>query len=112
MLRRLILTALLTLPLAAPAMAQQCDTSLQLVNRSNRIVLEFYFSTSSDANWGVDRLGDGVLQPGESKAFDTGAPGAHDFRVVLDGGANADLRNVNICTTSAIVVTATGIEAH
>ncbi|HEY4251985.1 MAG TPA: hypothetical protein VGM87_12315 [Roseomonas sp.] len=112
MLRRLFLTALLTLPLAAPAMAQSCDTSLQLVNRSSTTVLEFYFSTSSDANWGTDRLGTEVLAAGQTKNFDTGAPGAHDFRVVLDGGRNAELRNVDICVTSQIVVTANGIEAH
>lgn len=111
MLRRLLLTAMLSLPFAGTAMAQ-CDTSLQLVNRSSTTVLEFYFSTSSDSNWGVDRLGDGILQPGASQAFDTGAPGAHDFRVVLDGGRNAELRNINICTTSAIVVTASGIQAQ
>lgn len=111
MLRRLLLTAMLSLPFAGTAMAQ-CDTSLQLVNRSNATVLEFYFSTSTDSNWGVDRLGADVLPPGQTKAFDTGAPGAHDFRVVLEGGRNADLRNVNICTTTAIVVTASGIQAQ
>lgn len=111
MLRRLLLTAMLSLPFAGTAMAQ-CDTSLQLVNRSSTTVLEFYFSTSSDSNWGVDRLGDGVLAPGASQAFNTGAPGAHDFRVVLDGGNNADVRNINICAASAIVATPTGIVAR
>ncbi len=112
MLRRLVLTAMLTLSFAGAAMAQACDTSLQLVNRSGTTVMEFYFSTSSDSNWGSDRLGTGVLRPAQSQAFNTGAPGNHDFRVIMEGGRNAELRNVNICTTSAIVVTENGIQAQ
>lgn len=111
MLRRLVLTALLSLPFAGAAMAQ-CDTRIQLVNQSGHTIAQFFFSASSEGAWGEDRLGDEVLANGETKIFDTGAPGAHDFRVVLDGGNNADVRNINICAASAIVATPTGIVAR
>jgi hypothetical protein len=111
MLRRLLLAAAFTAVAAVPAMAQ-CDTRFRLVNRSGAQVNEFYFGPSSNPNWGSDRLGQDVLPNGRQIMFDTGRPGAHDFRVVWSNGQNAQLMRINICATSEIIATPSGIEAR
>ncbi|MBR0656154.1 hypothetical protein [Plastoroseomonas arctica] len=111
MLRRFLLSGFFSAALALPAMAQ-CDTRFMLVNRSGVQVNEFYFGPSSDSNWGVDRLGQNVLPAGRQVMFDTGRPGAHDFRIVWANGQNAQVMRVNICATSEIAATPRGIEAR
>lgn len=111
MLRRFLLAAAFAAMAAAPAMAQ-CDTRFRLVNQSGAQVNEFYFGPSSDSNWGRDRLGQNVLPNGRQMMFDTGRPGPHDFRVVWASGEHAQLMRINICTTTDIVATRSGIEAR
>lgn len=111
MLRRLLIATALLAGAAAPAMAQ-CDTRFILANRSGVTVNEFYFGSSANPNWGRDRLGDDVLAPGRQITFDTGRPGLHDFRIVWSNGDTAQLMQVDICTTTEIVATRSGIEAR
>ncbi len=60
-----------------------------------------------------DRLGDGVVTPGAQMAFrPAGNATRYDFRVVWANGENAEMRNVDICSTSQIVATQRGIEAR
>jgi hypothetical protein len=110
-MRRFLLAAGFVLGLA-PAAFAQCDTRFVLVNRSGAQVNEFYFGPSSNPNWGSDRLGQDVLPSGRQIMFDTGRPGPHDFRVVWSNGQNAQVMRINICATSQIIATPSGIEAR
>lgn len=105
--------ALATVSLASTASAQSCDTSFVLLNTSRVVVQEFYFNPAANPNWGRDRLGDGVVNPGAQMAFrPAGNATRYDFRVVWANGENAEMRNIDICSTSQIVATQRGIEAR
>ncbi len=113
LLRRLLpgLAAALLLASAGAASAQ-CDTRFTLRNSSGAQINEFYFGSSSNPNWGRDRLGDNVLPAGRSANFQTAQGGMQDFRVVWANGDNAELRGIDICSTNEIVATSGGISAR
>lgn len=103
------LTAAFAITGAAQA---QCDTRFALVNNSGATIREFYFGSSAQPDWGADQLGRYMLPHGATMNFSTRHTGLNDFRVVWDTGEHAELMQVNICTTSAIVATPRGIEAR
>jgi hypothetical protein len=98
MLRRAFVAALLGL-LAAPAKAQTGDPSFRIVNNAPRTVLEVYASPSNDRSWGHDRLGSEVIPPGGRHIIRLPADGncIYDVRIVYQGGAAEERRNVNLC---------------
>ena len=110
-LRRFLLAAALATGFAGAASAQ-CDTSFTLVNQSGVTVQEFYFGSSAQRSWGADQLGQNVLQNGRSMNFRARAAGRNDFRVVWANGEHAEMMSVDICATSQIVATPTGITAR
>ena len=113
MFRRLLLATALLAASAAPSLAQGCDTRFTFANQSGNTVNEFYYGPSSNSNWGRDRLGENVLPPGRSVNFNPGGSGGlYDFKVGWANGDNAELMRVNICSTSTIVATRSGIEAR
>ena len=113
MLRRVVLAAALLAAAAGPSMAQGCDTRFTLRNNSGATVNEFYFGPSSRPDWGRDRLGENVVPPGRAVNYTPGGRGgSYDFRIVWANGENAELMRVNICETSEIVATRSGIEAR
>ncbi|MBR0646068.1 hypothetical protein [Plastoroseomonas hellenica] len=89
-----------------------CDTRFQVVNQSGGTVREFYFSHSSLSSFGVDQLGQNVLQPGQAMSFVANNPGNYDFRAVFMNGARRDLYRVNICAASRITITGGGLIAQ
>lgn len=109
--RRILLAAALATGFAGGASAQ-CDTSFTLVNQSGVTVQEFYFGSSAQRSWGVDQLGQNVLPNGRSMAFRARSPGRNDFRVVWANGERAEMMGVDICATSQIIATPTGISAR
>lgn len=113
-MRRFFLAAIVAGAAIATAgsASAQCDTRFQLVNQSGVTVQEFYFGSSAQPNWGADQLGQNVLPNGRSMNFATRSGGLNDFRVVWSTGERADLMQVDICQTSAIVATPRGIEAR
>jgi len=90
----------------------QCDTNFTLVNRSGSTVNEFYFGSSAQSSWGSDQLGANVLRNGATMRFQARSAGRNDFRVVWASGETADLMGIDICPTSEIVATRSGIEAR
>jgi hypothetical protein len=88
-----------------------CDTSFRLVNNSSVTVRNLYFSHSSRSGWGVDQLGANVIAPGRSATYRAANAGSYDFRVVWANGRAAELRQVNICRASQIIVTDGGLRA-
>ncbi|WP_137125903.1 hypothetical protein [Roseomonas sp. HF4] len=97
---------------AQPPAAVGCDTRFQVVNQSSQTVMQLYFSHSSLAAWGVDQLGQNVLPPGRVTTYRANNAGNYDFRIVWANGRAAELRRVNICAASRIVVTNQGLFAR
>lgn len=97
----------------APApVVRGCDTRFQVVNNSSMTVMQLFFSHASLANWGADQLGQSVLPPGRVVNYAANNAGAYDFRIVWQNGRAAELRRVDICRASRIVVTNSGLYAQ
>lgn len=88
-----------------------CNTNFRVVNNSSGVVNNLYFSHSSLSGWGVDQLGSNVLAPGRSASYRAANAGNYDFRVVWSNGRAAELRQVNICRASQVIVTDGGLRA-
>jgi len=113
MFRRFAIAATLLAVASGPAFAQGCDTRFTLRNSSGAAVNEFYFGPSSQSDWGRDRLGENVVPAGRSVTYNPGGRGGnYDFKVVWANGERAEIMRVNICETSEIVATRSGIEAR
>jgi hypothetical protein len=96
---------------SAAAPARRCDTAFRVVNQSGMTVERLFFSHASRGNWGADQLGSNVLPPGRSASYRASYSGAYDFRVVFADGRAAELRGVNICAASNVIVTNRGLRA-
>jgi len=93
------------------AVVQNCDTSFAFVNRSSNTVGQLFFGSSARTVWDSDMLGSNVLPPGRQMNFRARNTGNYDFRVVWANGRVAELRGVNICRASQIIVTDGGLRA-
>ncbi len=89
-----------------------CDSRFQVVNRSSLTVTQLFFSHASRNSWGVDQLGQRVLPPGRAWTYRASNAGAYDFRVIYANGRAAELRRVDVCRASRIVVTNSGMFAQ
>ncbi len=76
------------------------DPSFQFVNRTGAQVNELYVSLTSDGSWGRDRLGQGVLPPGNAfwVTLPQGRVCTVDIRVVYAGGRATERRGVETCS--------------
>jgi hypothetical protein len=88
-----------------------CDTSIRFVNNSSATVFNLFYNPVGNPNWGPDRLGQNVLRPGATSSVRLSFARPYDFRVVWDNGRAAEIRNVNVCRASQIVVTNAGLRA-
>ncbi len=88
----------------SPGRAAVADPSFTFVNNSGATIRELYVSLTSQRNWGPDRLGQGVLEPGGSVALRLPQAGVCtvDIRVVYMNGAAAERRGVETCSISAL----------
>lgn len=75
-------------------------------------VMQLFFSHSNLSSWGVDQLGANVLPPRRVATYRANNAGNYDFRIVWSNGRAAELRRVNICAASQIVVTNSGMFAR
>ena len=84
---------------AAPAMATSRDPSFRLNNAGGRVIREVYVSSASDSQWGADRLGNAVLQPGQrlTVALPMGQC-VNDIRVVFMDGLAQEQRRIDTCS--------------
>lgn len=89
-----------------------CDTSIRVINQSNYVVHQLYFSHSSLGSWGNDQLGANVLPPGRAMNYRLNNPGNYDFRIVWNNGRAAEIRQINVCVASQIIVTNGGLSAR
>jgi tetratricopeptide (TPR) repeat protein len=81
--------------------------NFKLVNRSSKAIQRVYISTSTDDNWGADRLGENeVIRPGNSHNFNfTGfSTCLFDIKVTFTGGSKAEKRQVDLCKVAVFNV--------
>lgn len=104
---RLVSAVALLLLLAPPAVAQKRGVEVvqrvQLVNRTLATVREVYLSPPA-ADWGEDRLGAAVLEPGEEAEIEMAGGCEANLRVVYPGGAAEERRDLDICAHPRIVL--------
>lgn len=91
----------------APAQAQRPtgNPSFWLVNNGRRTVRELYASLATDANWGPDRLGQGVVPGGER--FAVRLPEGeclYDVLLVWQDSQRLERRGVNLCEVTEMPV--------
>ncbi len=98
---------------APPAAAQSNDPSFRVVNRTSEVVQEVYASPSTQQNWGQDRLGADMIQPGASYIVRLPADGncVYDLRFVYTGGRSEERRNLNTCNLTDVVLDGGGTRA-
>lgn len=105
MLRRLLAIALLGLLAAPEAMAQSNDPSFRIVNNTRNVVNEVYASPSTEQSWGHDRLGTEVIRPGATHIIRLPAGQCvYDVRIVYQGAAPEERRNINTCAITDFVL--------
>lgn len=106
--RRALVVALFgaSIRFSAPAASQPADPSFRVVNRTSDVVEEIYASPSTQQNWGQDRLGAEVVQPGASHIVRLPVDGncVYDIRFVYRGGRSEERRNVNTCNLTDVVL--------
>jgi hypothetical protein len=81
------------------------NPSFVLTNGTNATIREVYVSLSTDNNWGGDRLGANVLNPGQglNVSLPSGNVCTVDIRVVYMNGQAAERRRVETCSLSQLV---------
>jgi hypothetical protein len=90
---------------AAPPSGQTGNPSFNLMNQSGRVIEQFFASPSSQQDWGPDRLGNDVVQPGATYAVRLPVGEcSYDLRWVWQGGQSQERRNVNTCAMNNYVV--------
>lgn len=92
-----------------PPMGQQAgptgNPSFNLVNQGQAPVMQVFASPTTDNNWGPDRLGSDIVQPGA--VFPVRLPEGtcmYDVRFVYQGGQPQERRNVNLCEVINVTV--------
>lgn len=101
----------------APAQAQYDRDGHQrwinVVNQTGVTIREFYMTDVDTRGWGDDRLGQEVIEPGDSlRVVPTPRQRARgycqfDMLVVFSNGARVDRRGVNLCQASNLVCSST-----
>jgi hypothetical protein len=81
------------------------NPSFNLVNGTGVTIREVYVSLSSQRDWGGDRLGANVLQPGQRLSVSLPATGVCtvDMRIVYMDGRAAERRGVETCSVSDFI---------
>jgi len=106
--QRLFQAAAIALPLislgAQSALAD--PRNFTVTNNSNLLITNLYVSHISENNWGDDILGRDVLPKGESTdiVFPDAEPTVctYDIKVIREGGAEGQLRAVDLCATETV----------
>ncbi len=90
---------------AAISPGRSGNPSFYLTNGSGATIREVYVSLSTESNWGGDRLGANVLQPGQRLQVSLPAIGVCqvDMRVVYMNGAAQERRRVDTCNIAEFV---------
>lgn len=111
---RLAICALAAAPLLAPLARADVpprpvqgplgEREVTVLNQGPRPVNELYVSPESADDWGADRLGEHMLETGESLRLRLGRTRAciFDVKVVYDDASREEARGVNLCRTHEV----------
>jgi hypothetical protein len=92
----------------------QAASEATIVNRSGTRILVLQMSETWDTQWGVDRLGQGVLESGE--AVRLALPGSrachYDLQVTYMDRRLEERRNVNLCQANQVVFDGSAAQAQ
>jgi hypothetical protein len=87
---------------------------INIVNRSGVTIREFYMTDVDTRGWGDDRLGQEVVEPGDSlRVVPTPRQRSrvycqYDMKVVFANDRSVERRGVNLCQTTNLICTSTG----
>lgn len=111
-IRKMFAVALVSVPViwfggTYTAQAQEADLEFELINDTDRDIIEFYVSPTESDNYGDDILGVDVLPAGESSNITISNPSTcrYDLWAKLGEGEGVGVgelyqTNVNICETT------------
>jgi hypothetical protein len=102
--RSRIIVLLVAAPLLGGAGMPQ-RRSLELVNHASRAMNQVYVSPDTDSNWGMDRLGESTLPPGQTLRIDLGqgAECRFDVQIVFDDASREERRGLDLCGGARLV---------
>jgi hypothetical protein len=80
------------------------NREVQIVNHSNRAILEFYKSNGVENAWGPDLLGSSILAPGDFDLNDGTGDCRFDFLTVMEDGRRLIRPRVNICEVGSYTI--------
>jgi len=90
---------------AASSQTDSRDPSFRLTNRAAAALNELYVSPVESDQWGTDRLGRGVLPPGQAFVIRLAAGLCrNDIRAVFADGRVAERRGVDTCALTDIAL--------
>lgn len=79
------------------------NPSFELVNDGSRQIREFFASPTTSDDWGEDRLGQDVVEPGDRLHIRLpNGPCQYDLRVVWSNGRSDERRDVNLCEMNEV----------
>jgi hypothetical protein len=89
----------------SPGRPVAANPSFYFTNGTGAPIREVYVSLTTDSNWGGDRLGTNILQPGQrlQVSLPAGDVCTVDMRVVYMDGRAAERRRVETCNLSEFV---------
>jgi len=81
------------------------EREVSVVNRGPRPIAELYVSPTDADDWGVERLGDTMIERGRTLRLILGRTRAcsYDIAVVYESGAREESKGVNICRTHQLI---------
>lgn len=91
--------------MVGPGRPASGNPSFVLTNGTGLAIREVYVSMSNESNWGGDRLGANVLQPGQrlSVSLPAGMGCLVDMRIVYVDGRAAERRRMETCSLSEVI---------
>lgn len=90
-----VLTVVSAVGFAAPAEAQKSNVTVK--NSSDWEIHEFYLSSSEEAEWGPDQLGEDVIGTGESFTLRAIPCDTYDVMLVDEDGDECIVEEVELC---------------
>lgn len=77
-----------------------------LINGTGQVIMQVFVAPSNMDDWGDDILGQGILSAGDNVTINfarfTEGNCYYDIKVVVDGGAEGELNQVNLCETHTV----------
>ncbi len=108
-----VVLTLMPLPAAPSVPADPPEREVTVANHTRQPMNELYMSSSTTDDWGDDRLGDGMLDPGRTLKLrlPRGDGCKFDLQAVYVDGGREEKHGVDACKTRTITFDGTGLVA-